>query len=151
MENGSWRNHLRCQQNQSLVEGPLVSPRQPHTSTDGAKSITYQNPNEGHTFQGGSTLNSSWYDFLRKVASQWTKCSAPPKSRSQVPTFLVTVVPARPRRVNVMGGIEDALESCNLRTPLDQSWALPDQGATASKENSGRQRSREAPWRERAV
>ncbi|ERF77112.1 hypothetical protein EPUS_08679 [Endocarpon pusillum Z07020] len=49
---------------------------------------------------------------------------------------------------NAIRGIQDALECCGLRTPLDQPWPFPDHhGAAACKTNFGRERSCEALWR----
>jgi hypothetical protein len=53
---------------------------------------------------------------------------------------------------NAIRGIQDALDCCGLRTPLDQPWPFPDHhGATACRENFGRERSCEARWRGREV
>lgn len=54
--------------------------------------------------------------------------------------------------VNAIRGIQDALECCGLRSPLDQPWPFPDHhGANACRENFGRERSCETLWREREV
>lgn len=54
--------------------------------------------------------------------------------------------------VNAIRGIQDALECCGLRTPLDQPWPFPDHhGATACRDNFGRDRSCETLWTRREV
>ncbi len=46
---------------------------------------------------------------------------------------------------NAIRGIQDALECCGLRTPLDQPWPFPDHhGAMACRDNFQRERSCEA-------